>query len=172
MKQIAKTLILSGALFGLTACSSNQTTEPPKVGVDLVWSTHDERPEWLVKTPQHTEEEYRFVGFSFKHATERSARDAAFANAASKVVQHAAIMTQKHYELQSKGKTPESKTITNTVEISDLESIEAIGIIRNLHTKDIYIEQWKMGSSTFFKATALVSIDNNDFQDLMYTPQD
>jgi len=143
-------------------CSTNQH-QPPKVGNELSWSTHQNRPDWVVKQPKKTEDLYRFVGVSYRHATERSAREAAIANAATHLIRHASQLVNKEYELKSSGKAKESRVLNSRVLMNDIDQVEAIGIIQNMGLTDIYIEYWKSDSSTFFKAFALVEINKEDF---------
>lgn len=164
---VAAAAILPGLLIG---CAPQATVTPPPVGDQLVWASHGHRPDWVISPPEHDVQEgrYLFVGMSYRHATERSAREAALANAATQVVRHATTMAQKEFDLSSEGKAYEGRTLTARINSTDKDHVEAIGLLKESVTRDVYIEQWRKGAQPFFKAYVLLEVSEDNFSQLVH----
>lgn len=155
---IALTLIISGC--------SGVNTKPPQMGGELVWYTHEDRPEWVVVPPYNEDGDKQFVGISYRHGSEKSARQSAMTNAAAEVIRHAKQNVTKDLTQQSVSTGQETQMLETNVTITDIERVQAEGLLKDLRTVDYYAEQWHTGEGTFFKAYVLVEMTGQAYEKL------
>lgn len=159
MKKILLVLVCSS----FVACST-LNDEPPKMNADLVWSSHSDRPDWVIAPPKRDDQKIYFVGKSYKHSTERAASQSSYSNALAELIQHAQPQVTKDttQTVVSQGDT--SDTISSTLSSTDIESLRASGLLADISTESTYMEQWQSNSELFFKGYTLVSLDLKTYE--------
>ena len=155
-------------LLAISGCS-NINLEPPKSNSDMVWASHDERPEWVILPPKGTDSVKSFVGMSHQHASEKSAKQEAYTNAIAELIKHANQKATKNYTVQAQSTGLENETLNAQLNVTDVEKIQATGLLSNVSTEQVYIEQWERKEDLFFKAYILVSIPKEEYEKL-FTP--
>ncbi|AJF08174.1 hypothetical protein [Geoalkalibacter subterraneus] len=159
-----KIKILLALIPALAVCACSTTYPPAPIGDSIIWSTHDERPGWSVEAPDIDEgDEYVFVGQSLYHSTERGARVNAEANAA----QQAALFLSRHVEGQyaesTTGGGTESGIQDPNVSIDGVLKISTDQVLNKMQVDEWYLENWRKGPDTLWKAFVRVKIPKDRF---------
>lgn len=155
-----KTLLIMLSLvlaFALIGCGKG--FKPAPIGDELVWTSHKNRPAWTVEAPDvNGKGAYVFVGQSLYHSTERAARTNAEANAASQAALYLNRDVNSSYREQTHGGTTEAGIQDAGVVIDGNVEITTQQILSKLSPEDWYLEMWKKGGQTFWRAFVMVNL--------------
>lgn len=147
-------LKLTGILLivTLSACSSiNQA--PPENHSELVWQSHDERPEWTVNQITEDDGEGLFVGLSDFYSSERVSKDAAYLDAVTNASKYFIQVASEESELSSGGKAASSSINDPEILLKQRKILETRFAISKAAPSDWYIEQYESDDGKHFFKT-------------------
>jgi len=133
---------LLGLAISLGGCASSGI-ERPQQAKTLLWSYPKERPTWTVDQAERDDASYYFIGISQRHSTEKAARDHALVSVNTAASQYLAKTAQADFERTTSGAAGESAVNNANVRHRFNERQIADNLVRKLHPKDWYIEQWQ-----------------------------
>lgn len=182
MKRILTIFVAGLVASSLTACvgkklreSSEQVENPlvEKVPVErvehLLWSSGDQRPEWILKEPETIERGMAFVGLSARYSTEQQAREDARRNAASLAAKFVSEQAKEKFERARVSFGLDSSGIDATESSRVYERFLSSNLIRGLKVDEWYEEKWQTRTGIAWKVYALASVPPEAFDAYLKT---
>lgn len=163
--------LVTSALSLLLVSGCMSSNPPTPVGDKLNWRSHETKPQWTIAVMPSmgatslNEADipfYEFTGVSNRHSAERMAREMAVADATAKAARYTQQLVEQKLEITTESNNSEAAVSNGTVTVNDEITIETVGLMQGLAVKDLYLEQWQVGSRLFFKAYALVRISEEE----------
>ena len=155
------TLTLS-ALVALSLAACSTSFKPAPIGDELVWSSEKDRPAWTVKSPEVDQgADYVFTGQSLYHATERSAKMNAEVDASTAAARYLSRQSTQNYAEVTEGIAKEGDIQNGDVAVSNSQTLAADQFLTKMSVQDWYLEQWRKGNQTFWKAYVKTAMPKN-----------
>ena len=140
-------------------CSGTEPI-PSRGDAELVWTSHDERPGWMnePETSFDEDETWSFVGRSVRHATERSAIEAARRDAMVKAVKG----IRSHVELEDStritGSSAEDQIQNQQLSMDKQRIVTARGEIGPIRPSESYMRAYDSGDGRYYTAAVQLRV--------------
>lgn len=177
MKQLFSILLMVLLAVSLSACANKTQQEARQMlekaqeeiqkanSEQLLWSSDDKRPEWILQEPETVERGMAFIGLSAKYSTEQQAREDARRNAVSNAAKFMSHMAKEKFERARVSFGLDSYGIDATESSRVYEKFLSTNLVSCLKVSEWYEEKWQTPTGIAWKAYALSSVPLEAFDD-------
>jgi len=148
-------------VFLFSACFKREIVKPPESFKPqrLLWSSSQERPNWIDNEPEKDGDKLCFVGLSEYHSTENDARNAAMRSAQNAVVSYISVSVKQNFKQISARYGKSSDISDPTVSSKEFSEYIKNSIVSRIKAYNWYIEQWlNLQNEVYWKVYVLVKV--------------
>ena len=156
------------AALALSGCGGT-TIAPDDTDRQLLYSTEDERPEWTVYPPEADGDHHFFYGQSARHATERTARSDARADAVRQATQEAGIAAVERFEGELDAQGIDSEALDGQRMQREISSQIAMTVVSEGRPEEWHLERWApddAGSDPYWNAHVLLRVPQDTMEQM------